>query len=147
MMLAAGTYLVPTLIAADGVLDDVDRGVPVPPVIVDKARAVSDVHKTSISMAVEAGVKIATGTDSGVTQHGGNLTELARMVERGMTPQQTWEASTRVAAELMGVDDDRGTLTAGKRADLVRWSGTDLGVSGLRDRVVAVYQDGNEVVG
>ncbi|MEL7158097.1 MAG: amidohydrolase family protein [Actinomycetota bacterium] len=147
MMLAAGTYLVPTLIAADGVLQAVERGVPVPPVIVDKARAVSDVHKTSISMAVEAGVKIAMGTDSGVTQHGGNLTELARMVERGMTPQQTWEASTRVAAELMGVDDDRGTLTPGKRADLVRWSGTDLDVTDLRDRVVAVYQDGTEVVG
>lgn len=147
MMVAAGTFLVPTLIAAEGVQRAVDRGVPVPQAIVDKAAAVADVHKSAISMAIEAGVKIAMGTDSGVTPHGDNLTELSRMVDRGMSLPAVWQSATRVAAELLGVDGDRGTIEPGKRADLVRWSGTYLDVYDLRSRVVAVYQDGVNVVG
>ena len=147
MMLEAGTYLVPTLIAPRGVLDAVDRGVDLPQVIVDKAVAVVDIHRDSIARAAAAGVKIAMGTDSGVSPHGQNLDELHEMTEVGMSVTDVWEATTRVAAELLGVAEDRGTLEVGKRADLVRFDGTSLDVADLRPRVAAVYQDGQPVPG
>ena len=142
MMLAAGTYLVPTLIAPQGVLDALDRGLDLPVAVVEKARAVVDVHRDSIRRAIEAGVKIAMGTDSGVTPHGQNLGELAHLAQLGMSPTAILEASTRVAAELMGIADDVGTIEPGKRADLVRFEGTELDVEDLRPRVRAVHQDG-----
>ena len=147
MMLEAGTYLVPTLIAPQGVLDAVDRGLDLPVAVIEKARAVVEVHRDSIRRAIEAGVRIAMGTDSGVTPHGQNLGELAHMVQLGMSPTAAFEATTRVAAELMGIGDDVGTIEPGKRADLVRFDGTALDVSDLRPRVRAVHQDGALVSG
>ncbi len=142
MMLEAGTYLVPTLIAPLGVLNAADRGVSIPPVIMDKARAVVDVHRQSIARAIEAGVRIAMGTDSGVTPHGQNLEELQHMADLGMSVQQVFESSTRIAAELMGVQDEVGTLEPGKRADVVVFDGAMFDVADLRARVNTVYQDG-----
>ncbi len=147
MMLEAGTYLVPTLIAPQGVLDAVDRGLDLPVAVIEKARAVVDVHRESVRRAIAAGIKVAMGTDSGVTPHGQNLGELAHMAQLGMSPSAAVEASTRVAAELMGIDDEVGTIEPGKRADLVRFDGTTLDVSDLRPRVRAVHQDGALVSG
>jgi imidazolonepropionase-like amidohydrolase len=145
MMLDAGTYLVPTLSAPLGLLEAGDRGVDIPEVILDKARAVVDVHRDSIRQAIEAGVKIAMGTDSGVSPHGQNLRELALMADLGMSPTAVLESTTRIAAELMGVDADLGTLEVGKIADAVVFSGTDLDVSDMRPRLEHVFQGGNRV--
>ena len=147
MMLEAGTYLVPTLIAPRGVLESVERGADLPATIVDKARVAVESHDRSIARAIDAGVKIAMGTDSGVTPHGQNLRELAEMARLGMSPSQVFEASTRVAAELLGVDDEVGTIEPGKRADLVLFRGTELAVDDLRSRVATVIQDGQVMVG
>jgi imidazolonepropionase-like amidohydrolase len=145
MMLDAGTYLVPTLAAPLGVLEARDRGVDLPEVILDKARAVVDVHRDSIRRAIDAGVKIAMGTDSGVTPHGQNLRELALMADLGMSPTAVLESTTRIAAELMGVDAKLGTLEVGKIADVAVFSGTDLDVSDMRPRVAQVFQGGKRV--
>jgi imidazolonepropionase-like amidohydrolase len=67
------------------------------------------------------------GTDAGVGAHGGNLRELALMVECGMTPMQAIEASTRVPAELLGWSSRVGTLQLGKFADVIAVSGDPLG--------------------
>lgn len=142
MMLDAGTYLVPTLIAPQGVLDAVDRGVQVPAYALEKAAQVIDVHRTSVARAIEAGVKVAMGTDAGVTPHGENLNELPLMESLGMTASEVWQASTRVAAELMGLDDEIGTVETGKIADIVVWNGQGLELAGLRDRVDTVIQAG-----
>lgn len=142
MMLDAGTYLVPTLIAPQGVLDAVDRGVEVPAYALEKAAQVVEVHRMSVSRAIEAGVKLAMGTDAGVTPHGENLNELPLMESLGMTTSEVWEASTRVAAELMGVEADVGTVEAGKLADLVVWDGSEIDVANLRSRVDQVIQGG-----
>lgn len=148
MMLERGTFLVPTLIAAFGVVEAADRGIDLPAVIIDKARSVIQDHRQSVSRAIEAGVKIAMGTDSGVTPHGRNLEELDHMVQLGMTPTQVLAASTSVAADLMGLSDEVGTLSPGRRADLVLFdnqAGTELDLSDLRARVAGVYQDGRLV--
>jgi imidazolonepropionase-like amidohydrolase len=146
MMLARGTWLVPTLVAPLGVIDAAAAGAAIPEASVRKAHEVAEIHRASFAKAVEAGVKVAMGTDSGVTPHGNNLRELELMVEGGMTPMQAIVATTRTAAELMGLEDELGTLEPGKRADLVVVDGDPLEISGLKDRIEAVYQDGTQVV-
>ena len=70
-------------------------------------------------MPIEAGVRVAMGTDSGVAPHGRNLRELELMAGLGMAPAAVLEATTRSAAQLLGVDRDLGTIEPGKLADLV----------------------------
>ncbi|MEA3183851.1 MAG: hypothetical protein QOJ74_328 [Ilumatobacteraceae bacterium] len=146
MMLDRGTYLVPTLIAPMGVLEAADRGVNVPQYAIDKTRMVIDVHRQSISRAIAAGVKVAMGTDSGVTPHGQNLRELEEMVSCGMSPAEALIATTHTAAALMGLDEDRGAIEPGKRADVVIASGDALDINGLGHRVRTVIQDGKVVI-
>jgi imidazolonepropionase-like amidohydrolase len=147
MMLARGTFLVPTLVAPHGVIEAVEAGASIPEPIVRKARAVLEVHRQAFRRAVEAGVRIAMGTDSGVTPHGQNLRELALMVEGGMSPTDVLVATTRTAAELLGLADELGTIEVGKRADLVVVDGDPLDFDGLSKRIAAVYQDGRLVSG
>lgn len=147
LMKARGTYFVPTLVAPQGVLDAVAAGVQLPPAIVEKARMVLDIHRAAFRRAVEAGVRIAMGTDSGVTPHGQNLRELELMVAGGMTPWAAYVATTRTAAELMGLDGELGTVEPGKRADLVVVTGDPADVAGLPGRIEAVYQSGRLVGG
>jgi imidazolonepropionase-like amidohydrolase len=147
LMLERGTYLVPTLLAPTGVVAAAEAGASIPAASLAKALEVIEAHRASFSQAVEAGVKIAMGTDSAVTPHGHNLRELQLMTEYGMTPEQTLHATTAVAAELMGLDSELGTLDAGKRADLVVVEGDPLDFATLEDRVRAVYQDGELVAG
>lgn len=142
LMKARGTFFVPTLVAPQGVLDAVDAGAQLPPAIVDKARMVLDIHRAAFRHAVEADVRIAMGTDTGVTPHGRNLRELELMVAGGMTPWAAYVATTRTAAELMGLDDRLGTIEVGKRADLVVVTGDPADVAGLPARIEAVYIDG-----
>ena len=145
MMIDRGTFLVPTLVAPMGVLEAADRGINVPEYAITKTKMVMESHRDSITRAIAAGVKVAMGTDSGVMPHGQNLRELAEMVKCGMSPGAALVATTRTAAELLGVLDDRGTVEPGKRADLVVVDGDPLDVEGIGDRISAVYQDGTLV--
>jgi len=147
LMLERGTYLVPTLVAPTGVLTAAEQGIQIPEASLRKAGEVVDVHRESFRKAVAAGVKVAMGTDSGVTPHGQNLRELELMAEGGMTPAQVLVATTRTAAELMGLQDELGTVEPGKRADLVLVDGDPLEFAKLTDRITAVYKDGRRVVG
>ena len=145
LMKARGTWFVPTLVAPQGVLDAVAAGVQLPPAIVDKARMVLDIHRNAFKHAVEAGVRIAMGTDSGVTPHGQNLRELELMVAGGMTPWAAYVSTTRTAAELMGLDGELGTVEVGKLADLAVVTGDPSDVRGLPTRIEAVYRSGARV--
>jgi imidazolonepropionase-like amidohydrolase len=145
MMLKAGTWLVPTLIATHGIVQATEAGVAIADNIVDKARMLADAHRQSVTRAVAAGVRIAMGTDSGVTPHGDNLGELSLMRQCGMTPLAVLKAATSSAAELMGLDHELGALQPGKRSDLVIADGEQLDLDTLRDRIRLVYQDGRLV--
>lgn len=146
LMLERGTYFVPTLVAPQGILDAIDVGVQLPREIEEKARMVLDVHRAAFRSAVEAGVRIAMGTDSGVTPHGENLRELELMVAGGMTARDALVATTRTAAELMGLERDLGTLEPGKLADIVLVDGDPEDVAGLGSRVRGVWKAGTRVV-
>jgi imidazolonepropionase-like amidohydrolase len=146
LMLRRGTWFVPTLVAPQGVLDAVDAGVKLPPAMIDKARLVLDIHRSAFRTAVEAGVRIAMGTDSGVTPHGRNLRELELMAAGGMTPSAVLEATTRSAAQLLGVDDELGTVEEGKLADLVVLGGDPYDFTDYGARVEQVWKGGLRVV-
>lgn len=142
LMHQRGTWFVPTLVAPQGVIDAADAGVPLLPAVVDKARRVIEIHRAAFRTAVQAGVRIAMGTDSGVTPHGRNLRELALMVAGGMTPAAALEATTRSAAQLLGVDDELGTIEEGKIADLVVVSGDPYAFDDLDTRIEGVWKAG-----
>jgi imidazolonepropionase-like amidohydrolase len=147
LMLERGTYLVPTLVAPIGVLKAAEAGLAIPETSLRKAKETIEVHRDSFRRAVAAGVKVAMGTDSGVTPHGRNLEELALMEQGGMSPAEVLVATSRTAAELMGLEKDSGTIEAGKRADLVVVDGDPLVLDGMADRVAAVYQLGRQTAG
>ena len=150
LMKARGTWFVPTLVAPQGVLDAVAAGVQLPPAIVDKARMVLDIHRSAFKHAVEAGVRIAMGTDAGTpfNRHGANAQELALMVEGGLSPADTIVAATRSAAELLDLLDVTGTVEPGKAADLLIVDGdplADIRILGDRDRLAGILKDGRWV--
>ncbi len=104
-----GTFLVPTLVAPLWVLRRNERQPgSVLPQSVRKTHEVIDDHKASFRRAVEAGVRVAMGTDSGVGEHGYNAEELQLMVEGGMTPMQAIVASTKTASECAHMAGRRG---------------------------------------
>ena len=145
LMLQRGTWLVATLVAPLGVLEAADAGVPFPPAVLDKARLVVDTHAASFRKAVEAGVRIAMGTDTGVTPHGRNLRELGLMAKHGMAPLAVLEATTRSAARLLGVDQRLGTVEPGMLADLTVIRGDVTDLEGLPGRIDSVWQSGVRV--
>ncbi|WP_326835462.1 amidohydrolase family protein [Amycolatopsis rhabdoformis] len=146
LMLARGTWLVPTLIAGRALLRDVDTGATrLPPAVLDKARAVTAEHLASIRRAVDAGVPIALGTDSGVFPHGSNLDELALLGEAGLSPVDALRAGTARAAQLLGLGDELGTVEPGKIADLVVVDGDPLDLTGYGKRITEVFQSGHLV--
>ncbi|MFY9669881.1 MAG: amidohydrolase family protein, partial [Trebonia sp.] len=147
MMLEAGTWLVPTLIAPVSVVEAAKNGAQLPDGVVAKAEAVIDAHNASFAAAVAAGVKVAMGTDSGVGPHGSNLRELALMAAGGMTPQEVLVATTSSAAELLEVHADSGTLAPGKLADIVVLAGDPVDFAHFKDNIRAVYSGGRLVRG
>ena len=145
LMLERGTWLVPTLIAPIWVLESVDRGAHISDASLRKAREVVAIHAESIGRAVAAGVKVAMGTDAGVGPHGENLRELALMAKAGMSPSQVLHATTRSAAELLGVDESLGTIEPGKLADLVIVDGDPYQLDDIGTRISQVWKAGDRV--
>jgi imidazolonepropionase-like amidohydrolase len=96
----------------------------------------------ALERAVPAGVKIAFGTDAGVSLHGRNADEFALMVRHGMTPAQAIVAATRNAADLLGLGDRIGSLEPGKRADLIAVRGDPLQDVSVLRQVDVVIKDG-----
>jgi imidazolonepropionase-like amidohydrolase len=120
LMLEKDAYLVPTLLAPLAVTE-FSQAHPdlLPPMMAAKAMSVVEDHQKSFRKAVEAGIKIAMGTDAGVGRHGENGREVQLMVENGMTPMQAIQASTSEAARLLRLEKELGTLEVGKLADVI----------------------------
>ena len=143
LMLERGTYLVPTLTASTSVLAVAEAGGNVHASTLEKQRRALESHVASFSMAYQAGVRIAMGTDAGVTRHGDNPAELEAMVGHGMSPAEALLAATGVAAKLLDLDREIGTIEVGKRADLVLLRGG--GLTPSKERVRVVFKDGTVV--
>jgi imidazolonepropionase-like amidohydrolase len=145
LMLERGTWLVPTLAAGD-TTDEIANNPAVSEAVRAKMRALGRPELDAFRRAVEAGVKVAMGTDCPVAPHGTNLRELELMANNGFTPEQALVAATKSAAELMGLEDRLGTLAPGKVADVVVVDGDPFDFATLKDRVAQVWKDGARVV-
>jgi imidazolonepropionase-like amidohydrolase len=151
MMLDRETYYVPTVAVRRRIAEDGARG-GVPPFILDVVQRVLERHVQSLEKARKAGVRIALGTDAGASMfpHGESARELVELVAAGFSPMEALRAGTAHAAELLGMQDQIGTLEDGKRADLVVVDGDPLSdIRMLQDvnRIEAVLVDGEPVVG
>ncbi len=120
-------YLVPTVLAGATVVEmanDPNSFLPKPSR--DKAKQVGPQMINMLRIANEEGVKIAFGTDSGVSKHGENAKEFALMVEAGFTPMQAIKSATVIASDHLQISDQVGTLEPGKQADIIAVSGNPL---------------------
>lgn len=120
LMIKNDVYLVPTLVAPYFIIKyGVEAGIS--PQAVEKSKRVMGSHMESFRKAKEAGVKIAMGTDAGTpfNFHDKSACELKLMVNCGMTPMEAIVSSTKVASELLGINDNYGTLETGKKADFI----------------------------
>lgn len=141
LMVEKGTYYVPTLMAYEGVKEGIAGG-RLDPRVVRKGKLALDAIDLTVRRAIAAGVKIAFGTDAGVYPHGRNAGEFRLLVEHGMTPAGALKAATSVAADLLGVADRLGTLTAGKIADVVAVPGNPLEDIRQTEKVFFVMKEG-----
>jgi len=120
-----GAYLVPTMMAPIAALDQARRG-DRPPASLAKAEEAAAAMLESHKRAYRAGVKVAFGTDSGVSRHGLNAQEFKLMVDAGMTPTAAIQTATVNAADLLGRATSLGTIEKGKDADIIAVSGSPL---------------------
>ena len=142
LMKEHGTYYVPTILAGKFVEEKAAIDGYFPDVVRPKASAIGPLIQETFGRAYRAGVKIAFGTDSGVSPHGENGREFAFMVEAGMPAMAAIQSATRVSAEMLRIDDDLGTLEAGKIADLVAVAGNPLEDISLLEDVQFVMKEG-----
>jgi imidazolonepropionase-like amidohydrolase len=127
MMRKLGVYYVPTLSTINGYKERIAKD---PNAYTPEVRKKIDwrisVTGLALEKAMKQNVKIAFGTDAGVSKHGRNADEFELMVKHGMTPAQAIAAATINAADLLGVGAEAGDLAPGKRADLIAVKGDPL---------------------
>ncbi len=137
-----GAYLVPTLLAGVSVTEEMNVNPNIPPAIMDKIKQVGPVVEASFKKALKGNINIAFGTDSGVSKHGTNAREFVLMVQYGMDENEAIKTATINAATLLGMENQLGTITKGKLADLVAVDGDPLkDISELMD-IDFVMKDG-----
>ena len=120
-----GTVLVPTLMAFQGIKENLGTGF-YTPVVEEKVRAVGPFAESIVERARRWGVKMAFGTDAGVFPHGDNAGELALMRKGGMTDREVLASATTVAAEVLGLENEIGKVAPGFSADIIAVKGNPL---------------------
>lgn len=139
----SGAYYVPTLSTVNGYLERIASN---PDAYTGEVRSKIDwrigITGKALERAVPAGVKIAFGTDAGVSLHGRNADEFELLVKHGLTPMQAIEAATTHAADLLGLKGTVGALTPGHAADLIAVEGDPLADVTVLKQVDWVLRDG-----
>jgi imidazolonepropionase-like amidohydrolase len=112
-------WYIPTLLAGATTIENSKKPGYYLPIVAKKAQEVGPIMVQSFRKAHAAGVRIAFGTDTGVSPHGQNAREFALMVGGGMSPNEAITCATIHAAQCLGIEKDVGTLEAGKVADVI----------------------------
>ncbi|MGH9668700.1 MAG: amidohydrolase family protein [Terriglobales bacterium] len=120
-----GTYLVMDIYNDDYILGKA-RDFHIPEEFIEKEKQVGRLQRENFAKAVQAGAKMAFGTDAGVYPHGDNAKQFFYMVKYGMTPAQAIRAATSDAADLLGRSKDVGSIAPGKYADVIAVSADPL---------------------
>ena len=126
LMIERGTYFVPTITAGKTVAENAKKPGYFPEVIVPKALEIGPLIQETFSNAYKRGVKIAFGTDAGVFPHGENAREFVYMVEAGMPPMEAIQSATITTARMLRMEDQIGSIEAGKLADIIATDGNPL---------------------
>ena len=142
LMKKYGTYYVPTISAGEFVAEKAKVDGYYPEIIRPKAAKIGPQIKNTFQRAYKAGVKIAFGTDSGVSYHGENGKEFLYMVEGGMTPMEAILSATKIGAELLGIEDKLGTIEIGKTADIIAVKGDPIKDISVLQNVSFVMKNG-----
>lgn len=141
------TFYVPTLSTVNGYLERLAANPNAyPPAIKAQIDWRIGVTGKSLAKAYPAGVRIAYGTDAGVSKHGRNADEFELLVKFGMPPVEAIKAATVNAAELLGVDKETGTIEVGKAADIIAVDGDPLTDVKVLKAMKFVMARGNVVV-
>ncbi len=140
-----GTYYVPTILAGKFVAEKAKEDGFFPEIVRPKAAAVGPQIQKTFSKAYKAGVKIAFGTDSGVSAHGDNAKEFEYMVEAGMPELKAIQSATLTPAKILHIDDQLGSLEAGKLADIIAVSGNPLKNIKVLQQVDFVMKNGEVI--
>ena len=143
LFLKNGAYYVPTLSTVNGYLERLAKDPNAyPPAVREKIEWRIQITGTALALAYPRGVKIAFGTDAGVSKHGRNADEFELMVKHGMPPAAAIKAATLNAADLLGIAAEAGSIEPGKRADMIAVSGDPLSDVTVLKRVSFVMKDG-----
>jgi imidazolonepropionase-like amidohydrolase len=151
LMLEHGTHYIPTMVAPFHIcVGGTASGIPA--YAVQKSHLVMERHKESVRQAHEVGVKIAMGTDCGTPFNvaGKNALELELLMQNGLSTAEALMATTRVAADAIGISEHAGTLGAGKWADVVLVQGdplADIRVLQEAEHITCVIKAGKVVKG
>ena len=119
LMKARGTYYVPTIMAGDWVAKKAKIPNFFPELVKPKAEKIGPQIQSTFAMAYKAGVKIAFGTDSGVSAHGDNWQEFILMTDAGMSNKDALKSATIETAKLLRVEDKLGQIKSGMLADII----------------------------
>jgi imidazolonepropionase-like amidohydrolase len=143
LFLKSGAYYVPTLSTVNGYLERIAKDPNAyPPEVRKKIDWRIQITGKALELAYPRGVKIAFGTDAGVSKHGRNADEFELMVKHGMPAAAAIKAATLNAADLLGVAAEVGSIEPGKRADLIAVAGDPLSDVTVLKRVAFVMKDG-----
>jgi imidazolonepropionase-like amidohydrolase len=137
-----GTYYIPTIIAGRSAADSAKIPGYYHPFVVAKALEIGPQIQKTFAKAYKAGVKIAFGTDAGVYKHGKNALEFQYMLEGGMPVMESLKSATIVAAEVLDMKAEIGSLEAGKIADIIATEANPLTDVKTLMNVVFVMKDG-----
>jgi len=142
LMKQKGTYWVPTLLAGQWVAEKANETGYFPEIVRPKAAAIGPEIRGAFTKWQASGVRIAFGTDTGVSPHGQNAREFELMVGCGMPPMKAIQSATLEAARLLKIDDRLGTIEPKKIADIVAVEGNPLDNIRLLQGVAFVMKEG-----
>lgn len=142
LMKKHGTYYVPTISAGKWVQDKAKIDGFFPELVRPKAATIGPLIQQTFAQAYQAGVKIAFGTDAGVGEHGENWREFVYMTEAGMPAMAAIQAATIEGAKLLGVEQELGSIRAGKIADIIAVPGDPLQDISIMGKVSFVMKAG-----
>ncbi len=147
LMAKSGTFYVPTLSTVNGYLERLAANPNAyPPAIKAQIDWRIGITGKSLQIAYPLGVRIAYGTDAGVSKHGRNADEFELLVKFGMPAVEAIKAATVNAAALLGLEKEIGTLEVGKSADIIAVDGDPLADVKVLKRMAFVMARGTVVM-
>jgi len=142
LMKAKGTYYVPTIMAGDWVAEKAKIPNFFPALVKPKAEKIGPQIQSTFSQAYKAGVKIAFGTDSGVSAHGDNWQEFILMTNAGMTNKDALKSATIETAKLLRMEGMLGQIKPGMLADIIAVKKNPIQYISAVENVSFVMKDG-----